>query len=424
MNDQSPWPLESLSEVCSLITDGSHFSPKTIADGFPYITVRDVSDAGIDFVGCKFISENSYLELKKNGCQPEKGDVLFSKDGTVGRVVVVDTDRPFVVLSSLAILRPRPEKVLPEYLKLVLESPTVLENALGMKTGTALTRVVLRNLKTLVIPVPPLNEQLAIVNFLSRALTSLEQTVAKVANAQNKSTHLRMAILHQIFTVQSEADEWLEETIGDVVTPISGKQKTQRGWSPQCLAQPVSDDTKWGVLKTTAIQAGEYWPQYNKELPSKLEPKPHLAVEVGDLIMTSTGPRTRCGVPCLVEATPPNLIMSGKMFRVRPDTSKIHPRWMLYFLLSPGGQAALESLKVGSSDSSLSIGSNQFLEIAMPVPPMEIQEQKIAEIEDCFSLADSFDDECDSAKSRFTALRRSIMFSTFNGTIKPRSINA
>jgi type I restriction enzyme S subunit len=189
-----------LSELCSLITDGSHFSPKTVSQGLPYITVRDISKDEIDFDGCKYISAESYEELEKNGCRPLLNDVLFSKDGTVGKVAVVSSDKPFVVLSSLAILRPDQQKILPSFLKLALKSPIVLENALGMKTGTAIRRVVLRNLKNLEIDVPSLEEQRQIVKYVDTKLESLTHVEKTLESQVAKLYGLKRSMLNAAFT--------------------------------------------------------------------------------------------------------------------------------------------------------------------------------------------------------------------------------
>ena len=107
-NKGEGWESKTLMEVCEQITDGSHFSPKSSGEEeYPYITVRDIDDDVIDFDNCKFISKNDYQSLLKNGCKPNSGDLLFSKDGTVGKVSLVDFNKDFVVLSSLAIIRPK-----------------------------------------------------------------------------------------------------------------------------------------------------------------------------------------------------------------------------------------------------------------------------------------------------------------------------
>ena len=196
------WSYAALSDVCSLITDGSHFSPSTVDVGFPYITVRDLDEVGIDFKNCKFISQESFDELEKNGCKPLVGDILFSKDGTVGKVAQVMDETKFVVLSSLAILRPNRELITSKFLKHALTSPVLLESALGMKTGTALRRVVLRNLKTLQIPIPPIVEQQRIVEILDDHLSRLDVFVVLADSLEKQSDGLSRALLKAAFSGQ------------------------------------------------------------------------------------------------------------------------------------------------------------------------------------------------------------------------------
>jgi restriction endonuclease S subunit len=194
------WRQLALKDACELITDGSHFSPTTVEKGIPYITVRDLGDSGIDFLHCKFITRESFVELARNGCQPFKNDVLFSKDGTVGKVALVNDDQEFVVLSSLAIVRPNKETVSSAFLKLSMQSPSFLETALGLKTGTALRRIVLRNLKTVSVAVPPLLEQEKIVEILEEQLSRLDAALVSVRTVREKTARFRRSLMHAAFT--------------------------------------------------------------------------------------------------------------------------------------------------------------------------------------------------------------------------------
>jgi len=175
-----------LKDACIMITDGSHFSPKTISDGYPYITVTDVSNDLINFDECKNISENDYLKLAKNNCNPQKGDVLFSKDGTVGKVSLVNYDKKFVVLSSLAILRPKIDLISPKYLKYVLKLECVLAQAFDLKTGAALKRIILDDIKKLKIPIPSLETQRQIVEKLDRQMQALDGVRLLKSEAQKR----------------------------------------------------------------------------------------------------------------------------------------------------------------------------------------------------------------------------------------------
>lgn len=169
------WEVKKLDDVCKKITDGSHYSPKNTDVGeYPYITVRDINNDQIDFDHCKYIDEKSYKSLLKNDCQPLTGDVLFSKDGTVGKVSLVNFERSFVVLSSLAIVRPNPIMIKSTFLKFILKSPTFLHEAVGKKTGAAIRRIILKNLKQISITFP--KSLSAQENIVSELNTLSEET--------------------------------------------------------------------------------------------------------------------------------------------------------------------------------------------------------------------------------------------------------
>jgi len=194
-----PYKIKTLDEVCSKITDGSHFSPKIVEEGYPYITVKDLDNGKIDFINCKKISELDYNNLLKSGCKPFKGDVLFSKDGTVGKVALVDIERDFVVLSSLGIFRPLPNKLNSQFLYWFLNSPLIQDHAEGLKTGAAIKRVVIKTLKTFQIPLPPLPEQERIVAYLETSLAKLDTLIVEQQERLAQLMELKKSILQEAF---------------------------------------------------------------------------------------------------------------------------------------------------------------------------------------------------------------------------------
>jgi len=189
-----------LDFFCSRITDGSHFSPKTTDDGYPYITVRDVGDFGIDFENCKYVSADDYEILKNNGCKPSYLDLLFSKDGTVGKVALVNREIDFVVLSSLAIITPKTNIINPEYLFYILKSPNFIAEAIGKKTGVAIRRIILKNLKSIFIEVPPLSDQMNAV----QKIRSVEERCLVINNYYEKKINelilFKKSILNKAFS--------------------------------------------------------------------------------------------------------------------------------------------------------------------------------------------------------------------------------
>ncbi|MFZ4741726.1 MAG: restriction endonuclease subunit S, partial [Bacteroidales bacterium] len=186
------WEMVELGDICEKITDGSHFSPDTVSEGFPYVTVRDINDSIVDLIDCKKINKEAYSVLVKSGCKPQKNDVLFSKDGTVGKVALIDFEADFVVLSSLAIITPNTKLIMPSFLSFILQSDFAFQQAINLKGGVAIKRVVLKDLKTIKIPnistkeqtliVQRIEEEQALVNANKRLITIFEKKIKDKIN--------------------------------------------------------------------------------------------------------------------------------------------------------------------------------------------------------------------------------------------------
>jgi len=179
------WEVVNLEGACVEITDGSHWSPKQVERSeYRIATVANLRETYIDIDSCKFISEEDYMRLVKEGDVPRKDDILFSKDGTVGITFTFKQDFYKIgLLSSIAIIRPNHEFLFSDFGAYALKSPNILMQITGWKTGTALRRITLDNLKRLKIMLPPLQEQQKIAEILStvdKKLETLKQEKVKL----------------------------------------------------------------------------------------------------------------------------------------------------------------------------------------------------------------------------------------------------
>lgn len=197
--------IKKINDLCTNITDGSHFSPKTVSKGYPYITVRDIVNDKINFSKCRYVNNKDFDKLKKNGCSPEKEDLLFSKDGTVGKVAIVENNNEFVVLSSLAILRCNTSLIVPEYLFLVLKSPKFLFKAVSKKTGVAIKRIILKNLKNIEISLPSLEEQKIIIKKLNKLMKENKNIIEAIEKQLNLLEILKISMLKSLINTDKLA---------------------------------------------------------------------------------------------------------------------------------------------------------------------------------------------------------------------------
>ncbi|PUA17320.1 N-6 DNA methylase [Glaciimonas sp. PCH181] len=153
------WPVFELSEVSTKITDGAHFTPTYTESGVPFLRVTDITGSN---TSKKFIPQDEHNELIKR-CRPEKGDVLYSKNGTIGIAKLIDWDWEFSIFVSLALIKPKRELLDPHYLACFLNSDTAYAQATARSKSGTVTNLHLVDIKTIKIPLPPLATQQAIV---------------------------------------------------------------------------------------------------------------------------------------------------------------------------------------------------------------------------------------------------------------------
>jgi len=198
------WMPIRLKHLCSKIADGTHFSPPTTDEGYPYITAKDVHGKGIDFSSTARISEDNYLQMVKADCKPEKGDVLIVKDGaTTGRVGMVIDDTCFVILSSVAMLRPI-ESCMSAFLMYVLESELIQKQIKISMAGSAMPRTTLTKLAEYYGVLPTIDEQNQIVQFLDKKCGCIDRLIITKQSKIEKLEQYKRSLIYEYVTGKKE----------------------------------------------------------------------------------------------------------------------------------------------------------------------------------------------------------------------------
>lgn len=153
------WPMPTLQEVCDKITDGTHRTPNYTDSGVPFLRVTDITQSN---GSKKFISAEEHAELIRR-CKPESGDVLYSKNGTIGVAKLIDWDWEFSIFVSLALLKPNRDRLDSRYLETFLNSDGALSQATARSKSGTVTNLHLEEINEMKIPLPPLSEQEKIV---------------------------------------------------------------------------------------------------------------------------------------------------------------------------------------------------------------------------------------------------------------------
>lgn len=177
---------------------------------------------------------------------------------------------------------------------------------------------------------------------------------------------------------------WASITLDEAISTIDA------GWSPACLPSARDDESKWGILKTTAVQVLRFLPHEHKELPASLDSRPQYQIEVGDILITRAGPKNRVGICCVVDAAPPRLMISDKLIRFHIVDDLINPRFVALCLSAGESGRIVERLKSGMADSQMNISQDKLRSITIPLPSIEEQQRILTKIDAFMKVVDVY----------------------------------
>ncbi|OCL83556.1 restriction endonuclease subunit S [Arcobacter porcinus] len=400
------WEWRTINDVCNKVTDGAHKSPKTIESGKPYITVKDVNDDGIiNFKDCKFISNEDFDLLVKGNCKPNKGDVLFSKDGTVGKVALVNYDIDFVVLSSLAILKPA-ENISSEYLKNYLLSPYFYNNAIKNKTGAAIKRIVLKTIKELSIPLPSLEEQKRIVAKLDILFAKIDKAIDLHQKNIDEADIFMASVLNDVFGELEE--KYNKEKFDEIKTSnVIGLVRSVKEQSPSLQYQYVkmnniTNNNRFTFDNIINVDATD-------------EEVRKFNLEKGDFLFNTRNSAELVGKSCIFDYDMKNILYNNNIMRVRfrDDISS-------YFVSYQFGcnylKEQLENIKSATTNVA-AIYYKTLKEIDVVIPPLQIQQKVVSYLDEISNKMEKIKNLQKEKMQSLKALKASILDKAFKGEL-------
>lgn len=179
--------------IYGIIKPGPH-----IPDGVPYVRVTEMKDGRIDVPNLKRASHERAAKFARATLAP--GDVLISKDGTIGRVAVVPPELAGGNITQHVMRAPIHAIMLRDFVVWAVRSDWCQHWLTGETRGVALRGVNVEDFRRLPIPIPPLAEQTRIVAEVERRLSVVEELESVVNANIQRTTRLRQSILQKAFT--------------------------------------------------------------------------------------------------------------------------------------------------------------------------------------------------------------------------------
>ena len=307
------WAYATMSDICTKIVDGDHNPPIAQKAESEYIMISSknvVNDSIIHLDDVRHLSRADF-ELSNARTQVSKGDVLFTSVASLGRTCIYDLDYPITFQRSVTVIC---TKIFNRYLKLFLDSP-LYQNYVGENArGTAQKGFYINQISDSWVPIPPLNEQIRIVekaqslldivqiinyskeetsnNIIALKSKILDLAISGKLVRQDKSDEPAIELLKRINPQYQPADNrhyenielsipetWCWATIGDVFKHNTGKALNSSNHS--------------GIMMDYITTSNLYWDRFDlstvKQMPFTEKDLEKCTVTKGDLLICEGG---------------------------------------------------------------------------------------------------------------------------------------
>ena len=187
------WPKNLLGTICD-VRDGTHDTPNYYQEGYPLVTSKNVTGGEIDFSTCSLIC---YDDLKKinERSKVNKGDILMPMIGTVGKPIIVRSDKEFAIKNLALIKFNKNSLVTNIYIKALLESDYFDKSVIGKVRGGTQQFISLKDMRNLEILVPPMELQKSFSNFIIK----IDKTKSVIQRSINEIQLLLESLMQKYF---------------------------------------------------------------------------------------------------------------------------------------------------------------------------------------------------------------------------------
>jgi type I restriction enzyme S subunit len=143
-----------------------------------------------------YVSEKTYQEYMTRGI-PKENDVLFTTEGPLGEVALVPPNFKFSLAQRIIVLRPKNSRVIPKFLKWILQNKKIRSRYIGLSTGSTLEGIASKWFKKLYLVYPSnLKEQ----SRISSILDNIQDDLNMQQELMDKYLELKKGLMQKLLT--------------------------------------------------------------------------------------------------------------------------------------------------------------------------------------------------------------------------------
>lgn len=382
------------------------------------VTGQDFNSDIVNWEKCYQINKERYDE--DPFIQLENGDLLVTKDGTIGKVAkVVNLDKPACLNSGIFVVKQTKGVFEQNYLYWVLVSNQLKEFVGFNSTGSTIAHLYQNVFENMPLTVPSLTEQQAIASYLDHKVGQIDASVSAINTQIDDLKAYRQSIISEAVTKGLKPDVKMKDSgiEGGWSIPVhwsSNRLKfladIVRGGSPRPIEEYIADEGYNWIKIGDTIKGYKYIESTKEKIkPSGLNAT--REVHVNDLILS-------------------NSMSFGQPYILKIDGC-IHDGWLaftnykgldkeyLYYVLQAGVcSCQFEHYVAGGVVQNLNI--EKVATTRIPLPPLTEQQSIATYLDKKTAQIDSSIDSLEVQRDDLNALKQSIISEAVTGKIDLR----
>lgn len=209
--------FRTIRELCSVVVDCPHSTPKWTANGKIVIRNNNIKHGRIDFSSPSYTDDEHFAQRIKRA-KPQPGDIIITREAPIGDVGMIPENTECCLGQRMVLLRANQSVCDNFYLLYSLQSLYVQHQISWSEgTGTTVSNLRIPHLEQIQIPYLPLEQQAKI----SSVLRALEEKIENNRRLNDNLEQQAQSYFQELF-VDNADPEWTTGTISDLGAVVGG----------------------------------------------------------------------------------------------------------------------------------------------------------------------------------------------------------
>lgn len=356
---RSDWETLSLRDAGVTLIDCDHRTPKETEDGYPYITIPQLSDGHIRASEARRISHADFVEWTKK-LLPREHDVIVVRRCSSGDSAVIPRGLDCAIGQNLVVLRADGKSVAPQYLRWLVRGAEWWEEVRKyLNVGAVFDSLKCRDIPNFELPIPPLDSQSRIACLLNALDDRIDHNRALAANLEAIARALFKSWFVDFDPVRTKAsgetppglapdlvalfpDRFVDSELGEIpqgwnVVALSQLIEVERGLSYKGSGLADRESGKPMHNLNSVLEGGGY--KYSGIKYYSGDYKARHFAKAGDIVVANTEQGHKhllIGFPAIIPASHEEGLFSHHLYRVRLlHDAQATSNWLYYALMAP-----------------------------------------------------------------------------------------